>query len=68
MNQYLFAAEKVYDLLKGQGVPHAENVYASRDGCAYVFVVEAVVVTVDELVLLFLFVLPSGFSSLEIGE
>lgn len=24
--------DKVYDLLKSQGVPHPENVYASRDG------------------------------------
>lgn len=33
MNKCVYFAEKVYDLLKGQGVPHAENVYASRDGC-----------------------------------
>ncbi|CAM9730098.1 unnamed protein product [Pylaiella littoralis] len=32
MQDVLHDRRRVYDLLKGQGVPHAENVYASRDG------------------------------------
>lgn len=53
---------KVYDLLERQGVPHPENVYASRDGYVNVPAV-AVPGAVDVTLLSFLLSLPLSLMS-----
>lgn len=43
-------ADKVYDLLKSQGVPHPENVYASRDGYSGQKLEELEIVEADDYI------------------
>lgn len=42
--------DQVYDLLKSQGVPHPENVYASRDGYGGQVLEELEIVEADDYI------------------
>lgn len=42
--------DKVYDLLKSKGVPHPENVYASRDGYGGQVLEELEIVEADDYI------------------